>query len=336
MRFLVGHRAGALAATIPEGVAVTELSPPVRRSLFSRFRLGRAMAREIARLDPDVVFLPGNFHLQLCIPIGAERRRLGAGWTVAFKLSNPITPNRFTAPLLRRVVRHYHDCIDAVAAMNGGIARELAALVPEADIRTLHDPTYLNPGMSHAHVPDADGRFHIVWAGRFEPQKDVMLALRTMRALATNPPGGLPPRLSLLGSGSQRRAVERAIRRLGLTDIVDTPGHVPQIDPWLERADVLLVTSHFEGGPAVAVEALAHGVPVVSTDCSHFLRDILPVGGGRIIGSRAPAALADALRAVAAAPPPDADALARLIDHLAPETCAAAYLDWFDSLAPRR
>jgi hypothetical protein len=35
-----------------------------------------------------------------------------------------------------------------------------------------------------------DGRLHVVWAGRFEPQKDAALALRTIAALnAVTPPG---------------------------------------------------------------------------------------------------------------------------------------------------
>ena len=99
----------------------------------------------------------------------------------------------------------------------------------------------------------------------------------------------------------------------------------------------LLVTSHFEGGPAVAVEALAHGVPVVSTDCSPFLRELLSTEeSGRIVPTRDPEALADALLAIRAADAPDPARMAGLIAHLAPGPCADAYLDWFETLAVAR
>jgi len=97
------------------------------------------------------------------------------------------------------------------------------------------------------------------------------------------------------------------------------------------------VTSRYEGGPAVAVEALAHGIPVVSTDCSPFLRELLSSEeSGRIVPTRDPEALADALLAVRAQGLPDPGRLAALIAHLAPEPCADAYLDWFETLARAR
>ena len=109
-------------------------------------------------------------------------------------------------------------------------------------------------------------------------------------------------------------------------------------EPWLRDADALLVTSRFEGGPAVAVEALALGVPVVSTDCSDFLRDIITVPetgrseAGRIIASRKAEALAGALHEVCQRPHPAAGSFAPLIAHLAPDPCADAYLAWFDAV----
>ena len=68
--------------------------------------------------------------------------------------------------------------------------------------------------------------------------------------------------------------------------------HIPQVDdvaPYLAEADALLITSRYEGGPAVAVEALAQGVPVVSTDCSYLLHEVMTVPqAGRIVPSRDP------------------------------------------------
>jgi hypothetical protein len=59
---LCGSTEGGLREEVDSRVRVVPLDPPVRRSLFSRFRLARAMARRLDSLQPDIIFLPGNFH----------------------------------------------------------------------------------------------------------------------------------------------------------------------------------------------------------------------------------------------------------------------------------
>ena len=326
--FLCGTTTGGLRETLDANIGVEELNPPIHRSLLSRFALGKAMAKRIPQIAPDVVFLPGNFHLQLCLPISKAIRQTGIPTRICVKLSNPLTPHGPSAPFLKAIIRRHRDCIDGVAAMNTGLAREVTALLPGINVRTLFDPVYLNHAAQQAHS-SSDGRLHVLWAGRFEKQKDVMLALRTIQALSQH----TPCQLTLLGTGSQYSAALKAIKTMGLADIVTAPGHVPEIDAWMKDADALLVTSHYEGGPAVAVEALAHGVPVVSTDCSHFLADIMTIPeAGRIVPSRDPQALAAALLDLRAAPLSAPGQLASLITQLEPDTCAHAYLAWFDSL----
>ena len=107
----------------------------------------------------------------------------------------------------------------------------------------------------------------------------------------------------------------------------------PAIEPFLAEADALLITSRYEGGPAVAVEALAQGVPVVSTDCSFLLHDLITVPeAGRIVASRDPGQLAAALAQVLAQPSAP-EKLKALAAPFEPRACAEAYLDWFDSLS---
>ncbi|HWY66255.1 MAG TPA: glycosyltransferase, partial [Rhizomicrobium sp.] len=281
---LCGSLEGGLRETPDSGVKVEELDPPVRRGLFSRRRLGRAMGRRVAVLKPDMIFLPGNFHALLASAL----RKADPRPAIALKISNPPVPRG--VPFAKAVFRHITRAVDGFAAMNSGLARELTALLPGRNIVTLHDPAYIR---SRATASRRQGPHNILWIGRLEAQKDPLLALKTLQALDA------PAHLTMLGEGSLRADIEHQVAVLKLRDRVRLAGHVHEIESYLASADALLITSRYEGGPAVAVEALAMDVPVVSTDCSYLLHDLLKTPeSGRIVASRDPADLAAALCAV--------------------------------------
>ena len=315
---LCGSVDGGLRGTLDPRVKVEALDPPVRRGFLSRFRLGREMGKRLAVLKPDVIFLPGNFHALLANALRAADPRP----RIALKISNPPLPHAL--PFAGALCRHVTRAVDGFAAMNSGLAGELAALLPGRNIVTLHDPAYVR---SRAAGPRRERQHGILWIGRLEPQKDPLLALKTLQAL------GASAHLTMLGDGSLRAEIERQIAALKLEGRVSLMGHVSEIESHLAAADALLITSRYEGGPAVAVEALAMGVPVVGTDCSYLLQDLLKTPeSGRIVASRDPVDLAAALLAVCGQPRAP-ESLRALAVPFEPQARAKAYLDWFDRLA---
>jgi glycosyltransferase involved in cell wall biosynthesis len=310
---LCGSTEGGLRDEVDPRVRVVVLDPPVRRGLFSRFHLARAMARRLDGLQPDIIFLPGNFHAALANGLRAATRA-----PIALKISNPPVPD---VPLAKSVFRWLTRGVSGFAAMNQGLRRQLQAMLPGCNVVALHDPVYIQPAPAAART----GK-RILWIGRLERQKDPLLALDVIAATKA-------VHLTMLGEGSLRPAVERRIKALGLQDRVTLHGHVAAIEPFLAEADALLITSRYEGGPAVAVEALAQGLPVVSTDCSFLLHDLTATPEvGRIVSSRDPGRLAAALGQVLAQPLA-AEKLKALAAPFEPRACARAYLDWFDGLS---
>jgi glycosyltransferase involved in cell wall biosynthesis len=77
-------------------------------------------------------------------------------------------------------------------------------------------------------------------------------------------------RLAIVGDGPMRADVEDQIARYGLGRLVFCLGHRPGRDV-MAGFDALVCSSDFEGFPVVYLEALAAGVPIVTT----------PVGGTR-------------------------------------------------------
>ena len=115
-----------------------------------------------------------------------------------------------------------------------------------------------------------------------DPRKNVALLLRAIRHAGQL---GVRLRLELVGAGAD--GVLRAqVSELGLDAQVRV---LPQIDPahvgdYLQRWDVFALPSHQEGLCIAALEAMACGVPVVSTRCGgpeEFVRD---GSNGRLVG----------------------------------------------------
>lgn len=165
-------------------------------------------------------------------------------------------------------------------------------------------------------------RPYILHVGRFVAQKrhDLLLA-----AFARTE---LPHTLVLLTPPDAKLAA--LIAQAGLQRRVTIAGFQANPYPWIAAADLLVLCSDHEGLPNVLIEALACGSRVVSTDCPSGPREIL---GGELAQWLVPCddvdALAQAMRAVLAAPKPCSDAVATA---LAPYAADQA-LDAWEALA---
>ena len=140
--------------------------------------------------------------------------------------------------------------------------------------------------------------------------------------------------LTILGEGPELDAIEATIARHGLGDRIDLPGHVDDPSPWYARASCVVIASESESFGLTAAEALAHGVPVVSTDCGGP-PEILQGGRfGRIVPIGDDAALAEAITATLAAPfdPAPSKARARAFSL---EAIHGAYASLADELGRR-
>lgn len=317
---LYGDPGGGLLDTVSSQVEVVPVMPAVERGFCSRWRLAHEMGKYLGRIKPDAIFLPGNFHALLANDLHAADRRT----VIALKISNPPFPEHvpFAATIFRRITRS----VNGFAAMNSGLARQLKMIVPDRNIVTLNDPVYVQQDpQDKPHAGITQGK-QILWVGRLEAQKDPELAVRVIAQMDPT------FHLTMLGEGSMGSRLMKLVCELKVKSKVTLVGYVPEIDPYLCNTDALLITSRYEGGPAVAIEALALGVPVVSTDCSYLLGDILTDPAiGRIVIPREPNAIAKAIvETLATARNPETlKNVAKLFD---PQRCAEKYLDWLDGL----
>ena len=143
------------------------------------------------------------------------------------------------------------------------LAKELADDfgVPRERIAVLHNPVDAKAleaaAKNPVRAPGEGPRF--VAIGRLTHQKGFD---RLLEMMAAGPPDA---RLTILGDGPDRTALEAQRAALGLAERVALPGFAPDAPRHIAGADALLLPSRWEGLPNVALEALALGTPVIAT-----------------------------------------------------------------------
>ncbi len=326
---LCGCEEGPARAEVSDAVAVMRTPREIRRGFRSRTRLGRAIARLLPSLDADVLVAPGNFHLPVLRAVHPSPIPL------VCKLSNTVARHEgrpLRAALFRWRLRRLSARLDLVVAISPALAREAAALLPGVPIRSIAQPNIADDAVvGPAKTPRQPPR--LLCAGRLVPQKNVALALETLARLDKT-----GATLIIAGDGPERADLEALTVRLNIEHRVEFRGHVPDIAPLLETSDLLLSTSRFEGYPGVVVEALAAGVPIVTTESSPAIPEILADPSFGRIAARDPRALAEAVDAVLEAGGPDLGKLEAAFADNRVERSAAAWLDALDAVVrvPRR
>lgn len=84
--------------------------------------------------------------------------------------------------------------------------------------------------------------------------------------------------LVILGEGYELENLEQKVSSLGLQDRVYFPGRVGNVSDWYSFAEVYVMNSRFEGFPNTLLEAMAHGMPVISSDCDTGPKEIITDG----------------------------------------------------------
>lgn len=121
----------------------------------------------------------------------------------------------------------------------------------------------------------------VLYLGTLEPRKNVDKLVRAFARLVGR---GLPHSLVLAGGkGWQYEAIFRAVEECGVKDRVVFPGYVPREEQplWYNAADLFVYPSQYEGFGLPPLEAMACGVPVITSDTSS-LPEVVGTAGATV------------------------------------------------------
>lgn len=306
---------------LPGGVSVTDMEST------SKLDTARKLATRLRRDPPDVLLAAKDHAIKAAV-IGRLLARSRV--PLYIKLTNTVSET-----LRRRgkrwMARWFYPLADGAIAVSNGVRRDFLehfAMDPRKVV-TIYNPTIPADFAERAAAPVghpwlADAAIPVVMGvGRLADQKGFDVLLAAFAKLGTHHKA----RLIIVGEGAARGALEEQVRALGLQGEVDLVGSVPDVLPWVSRANLYVLSSRYEGLPNVLIEALAAGAPVVSTDCPSGPREILEDGRlGPLVPVDNVEALAEAMEHTINHPPP-AEERERSLERFRSGPVAQQYLE---------
>lgn len=132
----------------------------------------------------------------------------------------------------------------------------------------------------------------VVMAGRLDEQKNYKMAIEAIKTVRES---YSDVTLDIFGKGGYESEIRSFIDSNGLSDCVTLKGWTQKTTDEYARSDIYLMTSNYEGMPNALMEAMAVGLPCISTDCptgpSDLIQDgvngyLVPMGDSKVLADR--------------------------------------------------
>jgi glycosyltransferase involved in cell wall biosynthesis len=321
----------------PRFTLIPAMSAPFNARMIARAVL--PLARRLHAQAPFDLVDAQFFH-----PDGAAAARIAAalGLPLSIKARGADISLWGGKPYALRQMKRAAGQAEGLLAVSRALAAEMATLGFQHEKITVHytglDHALFHPlgrGQSRARLREAFGIALeentplLATVGALIPRKGQRLVLQALARLPS-------AHLALVGDGPDRAALEGFAREAGLAERVHFLGSLDHaaLPSVLSAADAMVLPSESEGLANAWVEALACGCPLVISDAGGARELVTRPEAGRIV-ARDAQAIADAVRALIADPPPR-EAVAACAAGFSWEANAAALADYYEGLLERR
>jgi glycosyltransferase involved in cell wall biosynthesis len=279
------------------GLSVLPVPASGRRYWRERDAVGKILDDE----RPDLLHTHGYRPDVLDAPVA--RRRGIPTITTVHGFTGGGMKNRAYEWLQKRSFRRF----DAVVAVSRRLRDEMVSWgVPSERVHAI--PNAWEPGGSPVARSEArrylgldEGTPTLGWVGRMSPEKGPDVMIRALAAMASP-----ETHLSMMGSGTMEEECRRLADRLGISSRCRWHGVVPEAASLLRAFDAIVLTSWTEGTPMILLEAMAAGVPIVSTSVGG-VPDVVSAEEAVLVSSGDVPALARAVEEVLADPQASTD-----------------------------
>ncbi|MDI6812497.1 MAG: glycosyltransferase [Deltaproteobacteria bacterium] len=252
-----------------------------KKSRYDNFRLIRDLARAIKKETPSIIcsFISYTNFITL-IACQLLRTKVPVVLSVHNNATEEFRDNKY--PWLRKLLTRYlYPKADLIHCVSQGLKADLVNnfSIESEKIKVIYNPIDTEKiaamALEEVRHPWFQEDVPVLLAcGRLATQKNYPLLLRALRQVNQN----TKARLLILGEGEQRNFLENYAKELGLFDKVEFLGFRSNPFQYMARATAFVLSSSHEGFGRVIVEAMACGLPVISTRCPDGPDEIIANG----------------------------------------------------------
>lgn len=269
-----GYRVTVVCSVIEEKYSamlkadVKVIKRAVKTSWLILFRLAAILKRE----RPDLLFANIGLNAVVC-----WLSMLFSGCFSKFVIREVNSPTLFIKErkgnfIKQRLIGMAYKYSDLIVSLTSEMKKDLVANWGVDEEKIIVIPNGVNlPPCASASKAEGTNQKVLLNVGRLERQKNQTLLLEVFAIVARD----VDAKLVILGDGSERNRLLMHADSLGILPRVEFLGHVEDTAPYYQVADLLILTSFYEGFPNVLLESLAWGVPVVSVNCLTGPKDIV-------------------------------------------------------------
>ena len=294
--FILPKAVGDHVRSIPKEVNVIRLDS---KHTFSALV---PLARYLKKERPDALL--ASKHRAIVTAVLASRLA-GFRGVVAGNIQTTISAGLADSNLIKRnlyfgMMRFFYKWAHFIVAVSKGVADDIIQItgLPSDKIKVIYNPV-VTPDIEERAAEPVDNALLmddtipvILGIGRLTKQKDFHTLIRAFIQVRKT----RHCRLVILGDGGDLDTLRSLARDGGVEDDVAFPGFQNNPFAWLAKSNLFVLSSRWEGFGIVIVEALALGIPVVSTDCPNGPSEILKDGKyGSLVPVEDPTALSEAI-----------------------------------------
>ncbi len=298
---VVASAKGVFLQEIPPQVKIINLQIPVEPRLKSTLRILFPLTNYLQKEKPAVLIS----HLFTCNVITIMAKMLAISSTklmlvehISLYQKQEKGSKNIQDQLLPILMRWFYPSADKVVAVSQGLARELEDYLQlkSGTIDVIYNPVIDDQLVTKAQLSVKHPWFNdktipiILGVGRLVPQKDFATLIKAFAIVRKKQKA----RLVILGEGGLKDELLALVEGLNLTDDVAILDFVENPYAYMAKSAVFVLSSIAEGLPTVLIEAMAVGIPVISTNCPSGPVEILdngkygelvPVGDSKALGN---------------------------------------------------